>query len=133
MLKMKMGDGSIVTVTGEEAKKAAGSLSKVIYEHSKIAEIHRLTASVKKDTDAIRKDTRFLVNTVPTRVREDVVRISIGGARLAQFERVRAFMRNHPSHSLYGACQVAWRKEEGGYPSVRSLHRFCLAHYGMLA
>ena len=133
MLTMKMGDGSSITVTGDEAKQAAGSLSKVIYEHSKIAAIHKLASSVKKDTSAIRKDTRFLVNTVPTKIREDVVRITISGARLKQFEAVRAYMRNHPTHSLYNACQAVWRKSDGGYPTLKSLHRFCLAHYGMLA
>ena len=133
MLKMKMSDGSSVTVTGKEAENAAESLSKVIYEHSKIAKIHELATSIKKDTGAIRKDTRFLVNTVPTRVREDVVRITIGGARLDQFNRVKLYMRQHTGHPLYQACRAVWRKDEKGYPTARSLYRFCLDHYGMLA
>lgn len=133
MLKMKMGDGSTVTVTGEEAKAAAGSLSKVIYEHSKIAAIHKLAQATKKDTTAIRKDTRFLVDLVPHREREERVRISIEGVRLQQYDAVKAYMGQHPGCSLYQACQVVWRKVKGGYPTVKSLHRFCLAHYGIIA
>lgn len=133
MLTMKMSDGSSVTVTGKEAKEASASLSKVIYEHSKIAAIHKMVKSIRKATGAIKKDTHFLVNTVPTRIREDVVRITIDGARLDQFNRVKLYMRQHTGHPLYQACRCVWRKTENGYPTARSLYRFCLDHYGMLA
>ena len=98
-----------------------------------VAAVRKLTQMLAKDVAAIRKDTRFLVYCVPTRVREDVVRITIEGVRLDQFNAVRAYMGQHPGCALYQACQVVWRKIKGGYPSVKSLHRFCLAHYGMIA
>lgn len=100
---------------------------------AEVAAVHKKLVALGKNVTAIRKDTRFLVNTVPTKTREDVVRITIEGERLVQFERVRAYMRNHPTHTLYSACQSVWRKSDGGYPTMRSLHRFCLEHYGMLA
>ena len=133
MLTMKMGDGATITVTGEEARGAADSLKKVIYEHSKIAAIHKLARATKKDTTAIRKDTRFLVDLVPRREREEKLRISIEGARLKQYEAVKAYMGQHPGCSIYQASQVVWRKISGGYPSAKSLHRFCLEHYSLLA
>ena len=98
-----------------------------------LAAVHKKLATLEKGVTAIRKDTRFLVNTVPTKTREEVARITIEGMRLVQFERVRAYMRNHPTHTLYSACQAVWRKSDGGYPSLKSLHRFCLDHYAMLA
>ena len=98
-----------------------------------VAAVRKSLRTLERNVTAIRKDTRFLVYCVPTRVREDVVRISIDGMRLKQFERVRTYMKNHPTHSLYSACQAAWRKSDGGYPTLKSLHRFCLEHYAMLA
>ena len=100
---------------------------------AEVAAVRKLAQTVARTVTAIRKDTQFLVYCVPTRVREDVVRVTIEGRRLEQFNRVRAYMKNHPTHSLYSACQAAWRKADGGYPTVKSLHRFCLEHYGMLA
>ena len=100
---------------------------------AEFAAVHKKLATLGKGVTAIRKDTRFLVNTVPTKTREDVVRITIEGMRLVQFERVRAYMRHHPTHTLYSACQAVWRKTDGGYPTLKSLHRFCLDHYAMLA
>ena len=100
---------------------------------AEVAAVRKLAQSVAKTVTAIRKDTQFLVYCVPTRVREDVVRVTIEGRRLEQFNRVRAYMKNHPTHTLYSACQAVWRKADGGYPSLKSLHRFCLDHYAMLA
>lgn len=100
---------------------------------AEVAAVRKSLRTLERNVTAIRKDTRFLVNTIPTKTREQVVRITIGGMRLKQFERVCAYMKNHPTHTLYSACQSVWRKADGGYPTLKSLHRFCLDHYGMIA
>ena len=100
---------------------------------AELAAVRKALRTLERNVTAIRKDTRFLVNTIPTKTREEVVRITIDGMRLEQFERVRAYMKSHPTYPLYSACRAVWRKSDGGYPTLKSLHRFCLAHYGMLA
>lgn len=100
---------------------------------AEVAAVRKLTQTLAKEVRAIRKDTQFLVYCVPTRIREDVVRITLEGARLEQFNAVKAYMGNHPGCALYQACMVVWRKIPGGYPTAKSLHRYCLNHYGMIA
>lgn len=100
---------------------------------AEVAAVRKLTQKLAKDVTAIRKDTQFLVYCVPTRVREDTVRITIDGARLEQFKAVRTYMKQHTGCALYEACRVVWRKIPGGYPTAKSLHRFCLDNYGMIA
>ena len=100
---------------------------------AEVAAVRKELATIGRTVTAIRKDTQFLVYCVPTRVREDVVRVTIEGERLRQFNAVRRYMASHHGCTLYQACQFAWRKSDGGYPTLKSLHRFCLAHYSMIA
>lgn len=127
MLKMQMGDGTSITVTGEEAKTAVGTFSKVIYEHSLIAK----TYSVAKQ---IKKDTTLLVRNQLGEERWKVEKVTLVGTRLAQFRRVLEISKKNPGWSAYRVCVLAMKevKGEDGYASIASLHRYCLDHESTL-
>ena len=123
---MKLGDGTQFTVTGNEAKKAVGTFMQVMYDHAKIAEVLRLSRQIKKDTT-------YLVRAVPDDVREIIEEVHLTGTRREQFERVRALVKKHSEWTLYRAAREAFKEiqGEGGYPSIDSLHRYCLDHPNM--
>lgn len=120
MLKMQMPDGTSIIVTGDEAKKAVGAFEKVISDHSRLVEISRVTKSIKKDTS-------YLVKAIPEEVKDELDEVEIKGERLKQFRTVKQLLSAHPTWSINRACNAVWTAGKG-YPSVKSLHRYCLAH-----
>ena len=95
----------------------------VINNHNQIAKTLALARSIKADT-------KFLVHDLLQDKDQDkhTENVELTDGRLRQFMLVCSLWREKPDLTLYAVCKEVFAKTKNGYPTAKSLHRYCLQH-----
>ena len=114
----------------KEEEKIADRIASSIDDHNRIVKIDKKTSLMKRGIE-------FLVRAEIRRGDEEhpddegysrTEHIQLTGKRLLQFQMVCTLWKQRPDLELYAVCCEVFAKTSGGYPTARSLHRFCLTH-----